>query len=91
MGHAYVLSNWLDFGLDLQEAVDAARFMPEAGKLLIERSFPESTRKALTQRGCQTMVSEDSFGGAQCIFIDAKTGVLQAASDPRKDGCALGY
>lgn len=91
MGHAYVLSNWLDFGLDLQEAVDAARFMPEAGKLLIERSFPESTRKALTQRGYQTMVSEDSFGGAQCIFIDAKTGVLQAASDPRKDGCALGY
>lgn len=91
MGHAYVLSNWLDFGLDLQEAVDAARFMPEAGKLLVERPFPESTREALAQRGYQTMVSDDPFGGAQCIFIDAENGVLQAASDPRKDGCALGY
>ena len=91
MGHSYVLSNWLDYGLDIQEAVDAPRFLPSAGLLTVERPIPNSTRKELARRGHHVVEAESPFGGGQCIYIDSKNGVLQAASDPRKDGCALGY
>jgi gamma-glutamyltranspeptidase / glutathione hydrolase len=91
MGHAYVLSNWLDFGMDLQEAVDAARFLPAADVLAVERPIAASTREQLQRRGHRIADSEKPFGGAQCIYVDWQEGVLQAASDPRKDGCALGY
>ncbi len=91
LGHAYVLSNWLDFGMDLQEAVDAPRFSHEDGALVVERGVPPETRRALGSRGHRVVESEKPLGGAQCIYIDWSRDVLQAASDPRKDGCALGY
>lgn len=91
MGHSYVFTNWLDFGMDLQEAVDAPRFLPAGGVLTVERPIPESTRAELGRRGHAVVEAEKPFGGGQCIFIDWENGVLQAASDPRKDGCALGY
>ena len=91
MGHSYVLSNWLDYGLDLQEAVDAPRFLPAGGVLAVERPIPDSTRNELARRGHHVVEAESPFGGGQCIYIDSKNGVLQAASDPRKDGCAMGY
>ena len=91
MGHVYVLTNWLDFGMDLQEAIDAARFQPGGGVVALERPIPDTVLKALQQRGHVVGRTELSLGGAQAIFIDAQNGVLQAGSDPRKDGCALGY
>jgi gamma-glutamyltranspeptidase/glutathione hydrolase len=91
MGHAYVLSNWLDFGMDLQEAVDAPRFLPEAGVLTVERPIPQATREALRRRGHVVKEAEIPFGGGQMIYMDWESGVLQASSDPRKDGCAMGY
>jgi gamma-glutamyltranspeptidase/glutathione hydrolase len=91
MGHAYVLTNWLDFGMDLQEAIDAPRFQPGGGVVALERPIPQDVMKALQQRGHVVGRSEQSLGGAQAIHIDAKNGVLSAGSDPRKDGCALGY
>lgn len=91
MGHVYVLSNWLDFGLDLQEAIDAPRFLPGGGAVALERPVPETALKALQQRGHAVVRTELSLGGAQAIYIDVERGVLQAGSDPRKDGCALGY
>jgi len=91
MGHTYVLTNWLDFGMDLQEAIDAPRFQPGGGVVALERPIPQDVLKALQQRGHAVGRTEQSLGGAQAIFIDAKNGVLQAGSDPRKDGCALGY
>lgn len=91
MGHAYVLSNWVDFGLDLQEAIDAPRFLPGGGALTLERPIPQEVLKALQQRGHAVGRTELALGGAQAIRIDAQNGVLQAGSDPRKDGCALGY
>lgn len=69
--------------------------MPEQGILTVtvpvERPVPRATRQELEARGHQLVEAEKPFGGAQCIHIDWQTGVLQAASDPRKDGCALGY
>jgi gamma-glutamyltranspeptidase/glutathione hydrolase len=91
MGHSYVLSNWRDFGMDLQEAVDAPRFLPANGTLTVERPIPMATRAALERRGHRVLEAEKPFGGGQCIYIDWDQGVLQASSDPRKDGCALGY
>ncbi len=91
MGHSYVLSNWHDFGMDLQEAVDAPRFLPAEGVLTVERPIPATTRGALARLGHKVVEAQKPFGGAQCIYIDWEQGVLQAASDPRKDGCALGY
>jgi gamma-glutamyltranspeptidase/glutathione hydrolase len=91
MGHSYVLSNWLDFGMDLQEAVDAPRFLPENGVLTVERGIGQPTRKALERLGHTIAETDAPFGGGQMIYLDWESGVLQASSDPRKDGCAMGY
>ena len=91
MGHSYVFTNWLDFGMDLQEAIDAPRFLPQRGVLTVERPIPEATREALRKRGHVVEESEVPHGGGQAIYIDGESGVLQAASDPRKDGCAMGF
>jgi gamma-glutamyltranspeptidase/glutathione hydrolase len=91
MGHVTVLSNWLDFGMDLQEAIDAPRFQPGGGVVALERPIPQEVLKALQQRGHVVGRTELSLGGAQAIYVDARNGVLSAGSDPRKDGCALGY
>jgi gamma-glutamyltranspeptidase/glutathione hydrolase len=91
MGHSYVLSNWLDFGMDLQEALDVPRFLPQNGVLTVERPIPEATRAGLRARGHTVVEADVPCGGGQMIYIDAEAGVLQAGSDPRKDGCAMGY
>ena len=91
LGHAWVISNWLDFGMDLQQAIDAPRFHVDNGELRVERPVPVATREALRRLGHQVVESETPIGGAQMIFIDRQSGVLHGASDPRKDGCALGY
>lgn len=91
MGHAYVLSNWLDLGFDLQEAMDAPRFQPSGEKLLIERGLDASVLTELAARGHTLEESASPLGGGQAIFVDWQRGSLQASSEPRKDGCALGY
>ena len=91
LGQAWVLSNWLDFGMDLQEAIDAPRFHVENGTLMVERPVPTSTRQALARLGHRVVEAVTPIGGAQMIYVDRRRGVLQGASDARKDGCALGY
>jgi gamma-glutamyltranspeptidase/glutathione hydrolase len=91
MGHAWVLSNIVDCGMDLQEAIDTPRFLPENGQLTVERGVPPATRKALEALGHKVTDSPKPHGGSQAILIDSKAGVLQAGSDPRKDGCAMGW
>ena len=89
-GHAWMLSNLRDHGLDPQAAIDAPRLFPEGGVLKVERGFPEATRAALAAMGHRVEVPHGPIGGAQAIRIDP-AGYLEGASDPRKDGCALGY
>lgn len=92
-GHAHVISNMADFGMDVQEALDCPRVFadPISGLLKVERSVPEATRKALADLGHDVTVPDDPIGGAQSILIDHEQGALIGASDPRKDGMALGY
>lgn len=91
MGHSYVLTNWRDYGLDLQEALDAPRFLPEAGLLNLEQPIAPDVRKTLSRWGHTTARAKAPLGGGQCILIDWDNGVLQGASDCRKDGCAMGH
>lgn len=91
MGHAHVASNLLDYGMDPQEALDAPRSMAEEGVLKVERGYPDATARALAAIGHRVTVPEGPLGGAQAILIDHARGILHGASDPRKDGCALGY
>lgn len=91
-GHVRVLSNMIDYGLDPQTALDAPRSFhdPRFGTL-VERGYSETVRAELAALGHSVVVPDPPIGGAQAIWIDPQTGVLQGASDPRKDGCALGY
>lgn len=90
-GHVRLLSNMADFGLDLQAAVDAPRSFPDASGLRVERGYDARVRAELAAMGHAVQVPAVPLGGAQIIRIDHATGVLEGASDPRKDGCALGY
>lgn len=90
-GHAQVLANIVDFGMDAQQAGEAARFRHSAQGLALESGFSASVRYELAERGHSIISSVDAFGGYQGIMIDPKTGVLTGGSDVRKDGLAVGW
>lgn len=89
-GHARFVTNLRDFGMDPQTAIDAPRCFWEGGKLKVERGYPQATRQALGRLGHDIITPDGPIGGGQSITIRAD-GALEGASDPRKDGCALGY
>ncbi len=90
-GHVQVLLNLLTFGMDLQEAIDQARFRHFAGvRVGLEGPIPESVRAELKRRGHDVIdLVRGSAGGAQAIIRLEKG--YAAASDPRKDGMAAGH
>lgn len=90
-GHIRFLSNLVDYGMDPQSAIDAPRSFWDAGVFKVERGYSDAVRADLAARGHSVIIPEVPVGGAQAIRIDPETGVLEGASDPRKDGCALGY
>lgn len=89
-GHARFVSNLVDYGLGLQATIDAPRCFSGAGGMEVERGYAGVVRAELAQMGHRVSIPADPIGGAQAIVID-DSGVLIGASDPRKDGCALGY
>jgi len=89
-GHARFITNMVDFGMDAQTAFDAARSFGALGPMEVERGYSDGVRAALTGMGHNVQVPHVALGGAQAILMD-DSGVLIGASDPRKDGCALGY
>ena len=103
-GHVQVLVNMIDFGMNVQEAGDAARIQhfgsqtptgeplaPGGGVIGVESGIPADTILALQALGHQVRRAPGSFGGYQAILIDDQHGVLHGGTDPRKDGCAVGY
>jgi gamma-glutamyltranspeptidase/glutathione hydrolase len=93
MGHMQFLTGVFDFGLDIQEAMDRPRFMadPFTGEVEVEETVPEAIRSELAALGHTIVKPVKPVGGSQAIWIDPETGVLTGGSDPRKDGCAIGY
>jgi gamma-glutamyltranspeptidase/glutathione hydrolase len=91
MGHVQIVNNMLDYGMDVQQAIDAPRFFFEGEQTVVETGTPAATVEGLKARGHDVVFAPTPWGGAQTIKIDWDRGVLMAGSDPRKDGCALGY
>ncbi|MDX2030866.1 MAG: gamma-glutamyltransferase [Blastocatellia bacterium] len=90
-GHVQVLLNILEFGMDVQQAGEQPRFRHFDSGLALESAIGSEIRKALEAKGHKLTISPGAFGGYQAIMIDPKTGALAGGSDPRKDGCALGW
>ena len=93
MGHLQFLTRHLDYGLDLQEAMDAPRFMvdPSTGEVEVESGVCAGTRAALGAMGHRVVDAESPVGGSQAVSVGEGGAVLTGASDPRKDGAAAGY
>ncbi|SEL57980.1 gamma-glutamyltranspeptidase / glutathione hydrolase [Roseovarius azorensis] len=89
-GHARMVSNLRDFGMDPQSAVDAPRAFADPAGLKLERGYAPEVAQRLADLGHQVITPPEAIGGAQAILIH-EDGVLEGGSDPRKDGCALGY
>jgi gamma-glutamyltranspeptidase / glutathione hydrolase len=88
-GHARLVTNLADYGMDLQSAVDAPRSFSGAEGMAVERGYSDQVRADLAAMGHPVVIPDTPLGGAQAIRIDGD--ILIGASDPRKDGCALGY
>ena len=91
VGQSHVLQNIFDFNMSVQEAIDFPRAFYLNGKYEFEKSIHKDILKQLTDRGHCTNYKNTTHGGGQAIFIDRENGVMIAGSDPRKDGCAIGY
>jgi gamma-glutamyltranspeptidase/glutathione hydrolase len=94
-GHLQVITNMVDFGLDSQQALNALRFMVVGDAVVLEEGLSHNIAHDLQSRGHQvTMVSgynRVGMGGGQVIQRDPETGTLSGGSEPRKDGCAVGW
>ena len=91
-GHVQFLLNFLLHGTTLQEAVSAPRFdFRTENFVALERDFPSELRESLASKGHQIVeLDHGPFGGAQALRL-LPGGIFEGASDPRKDGCALGF
>jgi gamma-glutamyltranspeptidase / glutathione hydrolase len=89
--HAQVVINLVDFGMNVQDAGDAARVRHGGDGLAAEEGITAAVRAALEARGHKIRDGRGAMGGYQAVFIDPKTGVLMGGSDPRKDGLAIGW
>ena len=91
MGQTWLLTNVLEYGMDVQEALDFPRAAPHLGEVEIERGLSPTLRKELSALGHKLVEVLRPLGGGQAVMIDSERGVLIGGSDPRKDGAALGY
>jgi gamma-glutamyltranspeptidase / glutathione hydrolase len=90
-GHVQVLLNMIEFGMDVQQAGEQPRFRHFENGLALESAIGAEVRKELEKRGHKLTTAPGMFGGYQAIMIDPVTGALAGGSDPRKDGCAIGW
>ncbi len=102
-GHVQILTNIIDFGMNVQEAGDAARWRhfgnaeptgeksEGIGTVEMESGFSPAVKEELARRGYKIVPGSGNFGGYQAIMWDAKNHVYWGASEMRKDGQAEGY
>jgi gamma-glutamyltranspeptidase / glutathione hydrolase len=95
MAHAQFVSNYVDYGMTLQEALEAPRFFKSNAPgcdVYIESRVPEQTLQQLSERGHQIRIGREyveTMGRGQAILHNSKSGTNYAASDPRADGAAI--
>jgi len=102
-GHVQILVNLIDFKMNVQQAGDLARIRhigsasprgesaKGSGTVEVESGISDKVIKNLQERGHTVRHSVGGFGGYQGILIDHDRGVLHGATEPRKDGAAVGY
>jgi len=102
-GHVQVLTDIVDFGMNVQEAGDAARWRHFGGSeptgepstgigtVEMESGFDPVVKAELQRRGYKVVPGTGGFGGYQAIMWDARNHVYWGASEMRKDGEAIGY
>ncbi|MDT8303537.1 MAG: gamma-glutamyltransferase, partial [Sedimentisphaerales bacterium] len=102
-GHAQVLMNIIDFGMSVQQAGEQPRAqhsessqptglkMTGGGSVSFERHFSEDVKRRLARMGHKISPKLGAFGGYQGIWRKQNPRRYFGASDPRKDGCAIGY
>jgi gamma-glutamyltranspeptidase/glutathione hydrolase len=102
-GHVQILCNIIDFGMNIQEAGDAARFhhqgssqptgshMSDGGRVALESGISKAAKRELERKGHQVGSASGGYGGYQGIMYDAKRDIYFGASESRKDGHAAGY
>lgn len=102
-GHAQIVVNIIDFGMNLQEAGDAPRIrhsgssqptgskMTDGGVVYLESGIPYENIRELVKRGHKVRYMAGGYGGYQAIRWDEKNSVYYGASESRKDGQAAGY
>ncbi len=91
---AQILVNIIDFGMGIDQAIEAPRIHAYKKTLHAEGRIPETVLETLKQRGHRVKVHDNYdayFGGAQGILIDSETGELRGGADSRRDGVAMGY
>jgi gamma-glutamyltranspeptidase/glutathione hydrolase len=102
--HVQIITSMIDFGLNVQEAGDAARWRHDGsteptdgieigglGQISVESGMPDEAVEHLRSLGHDVVVQSGGYGGYQAIWIHPETGVYWAASEMRKDGAAIGY
>jgi gamma-glutamyltranspeptidase/glutathione hydrolase len=102
-GQVQVLTNLIDFGMNIQEAGDAPRVRHDGssdptgvpaqgrGSVYLESQFAETAAAGLRKLGHSVERAREGFGGYQAILYDERQRVYKGASESRKDGCAAGY
>ena len=105
-GHVQIITNIIDFGMNLQEAGDATRwqhfgsteptdehskYITDGGVIALESDIPYQVVRGLLNRGHKVRYDRGGYGGYQAIMYDAKNKVYYGASESRKDGQAAGY
>jgi len=90
-GHVHLLANLLDYRMDPQQALDSPRVFYDDGVAAVEEGISAEVISDLKQLGHDVVPAQEPLGGGQAIWIDWERGTLTGASDPRKDGCALGF
>ena len=95
LAHAQFVSNMVDYGMNVQEAMEAPRFSKNNApgcEVSFESRIPAATLQQLSEKGHLIQIRREyaePFGRGQAILHDAKTGMNFAASDPRADGAAI--
>lgn len=102
-GHAQIVMNMVDYGMNVQEAGDAPRWdhsggsspvtgpSTHKGEVHVESGIPYETVRGLMGRGHKVGFARGIYGGYQAIYRDPETGFYHGASESRKDGQAVGY
>jgi len=91
LGQLQILTNVVDYGMDVQAAIDHPRMFARGDSFEVEGGVPDQVVAGLEQLGHRVTRSQNPLGTAQAIWIDRKLGVLRGGADGRRDGIALGY